>query len=56
MELIENFQTLMNDLFQSPKIEKAALEDTELEGKVRSSMLLSVVILLIVILARVQRS
>lgn len=55
VELIENFQSLMNDLLQSPKIEKAALDDAELKGKVRSSMLLSVVILLIVILARVQR-
>ncbi|KAF7825237.1 putative Post-SET domain-containing protein [Senna tora] len=55
VHLIENFQSLVNDLFQSPKIGKAALNDKELEGKVRSSMLLSVVILLIVIMARVQR-
>ncbi|XP_028753424.1 uncharacterized protein LOC114713015 [Neltuma alba] len=55
MELIENFQSLLNLLFQSYQIEKAALKEQELEGKVRSSMLLSVVIILIVILARVQR-
>ncbi|KAK4267891.1 hypothetical protein QN277_024615 [Acacia crassicarpa] len=54
MELIENFQSLVNLLFESHKIEKSALKGQEVEGKVRSSMLLSVVILLIVILARVQ--
>ncbi|KAI9071052.1 hypothetical protein K1719_039571 [Acacia pycnantha] len=54
MEMIENFQSLVNLLFESHKIEKSALKEQEVEGKVRSSMLLSVVILLIVILARVQ--
>lgn len=55
MELIENFQSLMDLVFEPHKIEKSALKDQELEGKVKSSMLLSVVVLLIIILARVQR-
>ncbi|KAJ7962079.1 Uncharacterized conserved protein (UCP012943) [Quillaja saponaria] len=50
MELIQNFQSLMNDLFQHHKREKTTIETTELEEKIRSSLLLSVVIILIVIM------
>ncbi|XP_058736792.1 uncharacterized protein LOC131609150 isoform X2 [Vicia villosa] len=50
LELMESFQSLMNDLFQSPRIGNA----TQLDEKVRSSTLLSIVILLIVIMARFQ--
>lgn len=50
LELIESFQSLVNDLFQSPRIGNA----TQLDEKVRSSTLLSIVILLIVIVARSQ--
>ncbi|KAK7339269.1 hypothetical protein VNO77_19926 [Canavalia gladiata] len=55
LELIESFQSLMNDLFQSPRMKNAATDATELDEKVRSSFLLSIIILLIVIMARFQR-
>ncbi|CAJ1780367.1 unnamed protein product [Sphenostylis stenocarpa] len=55
LELIESFQLLVNDLFQSPKMENATSDATEMDEKVRSSFLLSIVILLIVIVARSQR-
>lgn len=54
VELIESFQSLVNDLFQSPTIENATADATELNEKVRSSMLLSIVILLVIIMARIQ--
>ncbi|XP_057437237.1 uncharacterized protein LOC130729480 [Lotus japonicus] len=55
LELIESFMSLLSDLFQSPKVENATENATELDEKVRSSLLLSIVILLIVIMARFQR-
>lgn len=54
LELIVSFQSLMNDLFQSPGIKNATGDATQLDEKVRSSALLSIVILLIVIMARSQ--
>ncbi|KAK7293400.1 hypothetical protein RJT34_16265 [Clitoria ternatea] len=54
-ELIESFQSLMNDLFQSPNMENAAASAAELDEKVRSSFLLSIVILLVVVMARSQK-
>jgi len=44
----------MNDLFQSPGIENATGDTSQLDEKVRSSTLLSIVILLTVIMARYQ--
>ena len=55
MELIESFQSLMNDSFQYPREENATADEAKLDEKVRSSLLLSIVILLIVIMARFQR-
>lgn len=56
LELIESFQSLVNDLFQCSRMENTTTDDaTELDEKVRSSFLLSIVILLIVIVARSQR-
>ncbi|KAL2336903.1 hypothetical protein Fmac_011349 [Flemingia macrophylla] len=55
LELIESFQSLVNDLFQSSKMENTTADATKLDEKVRSSFLLSIVILLIVIVARSQR-
>ncbi|TKY66309.1 hypothetical protein E2542_SST09177 [Spatholobus suberectus] len=55
LELIESFQLLVNDLFQSPRMENATADAAEMDEKVRSSLLLSIVILLIVIVARCQR-
>lgn len=52
LELIESFQSLVNDLFQSPKMENATADASDMDEKIRSSFLLSVVILLIVIVAR----
>nr|AFK33519.1 unknown [Medicago truncatula] len=54
LELIQSFQSLMNDLFQSPGIENATGDTSQLDEKVRSSTLLSIVILLTVIMARYQ--
>ncbi|CAI8612560.1 unnamed protein product [Vicia faba] len=56
LELMESFQSLMNDLFQSPRTGNATGNAIQLDEKVRSSTLLSIVILLIVIMARFQRS
>nr|ACU19809.1 unknown [Glycine max] len=55
LELIESFQSLVNDLFQSPKMGNATTIATERDEKVRSSFLLSILILLIIIVARSQR-
>ncbi|XP_027334696.1 uncharacterized protein LOC113849188 [Abrus precatorius] len=55
LELIESFQSLVNDLFQSPGMKNATTDATELDEKVRSSFLLSILILLIVIMARSQK-
>ncbi|KAI4354756.1 hypothetical protein L6164_003602 [Bauhinia variegata] len=55
VELIESFYSLMSDIFQSPKMEKCAMEAAGLDGKVRSSLLLCIVILLIVIVARTEK-
>ncbi|KAK7395600.1 hypothetical protein VNO78_16164 [Psophocarpus tetragonolobus] len=55
LELIESFESLLNDLFRSPKMENAAVYAVEMDGKLRSAVLLSIVILLIVIVARSQR-
>ncbi|XP_047159193.1 uncharacterized protein LOC124829680 [Vigna umbellata] len=55
LELIESFQLLVNDLFQSHKMENDAADASQMDEKVRSSFLLSIVILLIVIVARSQR-
>jgi len=54
LELIQSFKSLMNDLFQSPGIENATGDTSQLDEKVRSSTLLSIVILLTVIMARYQ--
>lgn len=55
LELIESFQLLVNDLFESHKMENDAVDASKMDEKVRSSFLLSIVILLIVIVARSQR-
>ncbi|KAL5798894.1 hypothetical protein ACOSQ2_003714 [Xanthoceras sorbifolium] len=58
MELIAKFQVLMNEVLQSLDRDKESTEETrvKLEDKVRSSLLLSVVILLIVIVSRAHRA
>ncbi|XP_061371314.1 uncharacterized protein LOC133313914 isoform X2 [Gastrolobium bilobum] len=53
--LMESFQSLMNDVFQFPRMENATADATELDEKVRSSLVLSILILLIVIMTRSQR-
>ncbi|KAL1314894.1 hypothetical protein HN51_041708 [Arachis hypogaea] len=53
-ELIENFQSLVNDFFHSPKMQH--VDPAVLHEKLRSSLLLCIVILLIVIMARLERS
>lgn len=59
-ELFEKFQSLMSEIFQPPENERgnhpAADKKDQLEDKVRSSLLLSVVVLLIVVVARVNRA
>eukprot|EP00257_Ricinus_communis_P024326 XP_015584506.1 uncharacterized protein LOC8265826 [Ricinus communis] len=55
-ELIQNFQSLMSEIFQPPEKGKPAEESREVDDKIRSSLLLSVVILLIVVVARVHRA
>ncbi|XP_057980153.1 uncharacterized protein LOC131165976 [Malania oleifera] len=56
MELIEKFKSLVNEIFQPPDSEKHTAETKDtLEEKLRSSVLLSVVILLIVVVTRFQR-
>lgn len=52
LELIESFQSLVNDLCQSPRKENTTVDAAVLDEKVRSSVLLSIVIILIVIMAR----
>ena len=55
IELAEKFRSLVNEIFQHGGIENlSAVEDFEenMRDKVRSSLLLSVVILLIVVVAR----
>ncbi|XP_050387044.1 uncharacterized protein LOC126803303 isoform X2 [Argentina anserina] len=59
MELIENFQSLVYDVFlpRETKGEDQKVRSTnEFEEKVRSSLLLSIVTLLIVVVARLQRA
>uniref|UniRef100_A0A5B7BX48 Uncharacterized protein n=1 Tax=Davidia involucrata TaxID=16924 RepID=A0A5B7BX48_DAVIN len=52
MELIEKFGSLVNEIFQPP--EKGKLVSFQLEEKLRSSFLLSIVILLLVVVTRDQ--
>ncbi|PKI79522.1 hypothetical protein CRG98_000091 [Punica granatum] len=57
MELIEKFKSLMDEIFKQHygRAKQPTAEDTaQLEEKVRSSLLLTVVILLMVVLARVR--
>ncbi|XWS45861.1 hypothetical protein CRYUN_Cryun14cG0015700 [Craigia yunnanensis] len=55
-ELVLKFQSLLNEVFQTRRREKPNEETRDqLEENIRSSLLLSIVILLIVIVARVQR-
>ncbi|KAK8693404.1 hypothetical protein V6N13_070988 [Hibiscus sabdariffa] len=55
-ELVMKFQSLLNEVFQGGKREKDDEESRDQFGEeIRSSLILSVVILLIVIVARVQR-
>jgi len=57
LELIEKFLWLVNDVFQPPKGAKPKNGNKEeTEDKVRSSLLLSIVILFIVVLARAQNA
>ena len=57
IELIEKFLSLVNELFQPPKRNNPTEGNKEqLEEKFRSSLLLSVVILLIAVVARVQNA
>ncbi|XVF22823.1 hypothetical protein REPUB_Repub12eG0204100 [Reevesia pubescens] len=55
-ELVLKFQSLLNEVFQTGRREKPNEETRDqLEEKIRSSLLLSIVIMLIVIVSRVQR-
>ena len=55
IELIEKFLSLVNELFQPPKSNNPTEGNKEqMEEKIRSSLLLSVVILLIAVVARIQ--
>nr|POE67570.1 hypothetical protein CFP56_65017 [Quercus suber] len=55
IELIEKFLSLVNELFQPPKSNNPTEGNKEqMEEKIRSSLLLSVVILLIAVVARAQ--
>ncbi|KAM5554716.1 hypothetical protein ABKV19_022898 [Rosa sericea] len=59
MELVEKFQSLVNDVFlpRQTKGENPEVENkNEFEEKLRSSLLLSIVTLLIVVVARLQRA
>ncbi|XP_040995343.1 uncharacterized protein LOC121241583 [Juglans microcarpa x Juglans regia] len=57
MELIEKLVSLVDELFQLPgRIQPTRGNNEQMEEKVRSSFLLSVVILLIVIVARAQNA
>ncbi|XP_015887680.3 uncharacterized protein LOC107422698 [Ziziphus jujuba] len=58
VELIEKFQSLMDEMFYPPQTEKgnpAADGEDQLRDKLRSSLLLSVVVILVVVVARLQR-
>ncbi|KAK9273473.1 hypothetical protein L1049_018283 [Liquidambar formosana] len=56
VELIENFRLLVNEIFQPPESEKPTAETTDqLDEKLRSSVLLAIVILLIVVVTRALR-
>ena len=55
IELIEKFLSLVNELFQPPKSNNPTEGNKEqMEEKIRSSLPLSVAILLIMVVARVQ--
>ncbi|KAA8539782.1 hypothetical protein F0562_026474 [Nyssa sinensis] len=57
MELIDKITKLVNELFQSPDSEKTTGEDTDpFEGKLRTSFLLSIMVLLIVVVTRAHRA
>ncbi|KAH0980568.1 hypothetical protein GBA52_007745 [Prunus armeniaca] len=60
MELIETFQSLVNEMFlppETPPSENPTTDDEDqFEAKVRSSLLLSVVILLIVVVTRFHKA
>lgn len=57
MELIEKLVSLVDELFKLPgRIQPTRGNNEQMEEKVRSSFLLSVVILLIVIVARAQNA
>ncbi|MED6128245.1 hypothetical protein PIB30_095782 [Stylosanthes scabra] len=53
-ELIDSFQSLVNDFFHYPKAEH--VDPAVLHEKLRSSLLLCIIILLIVIMARLEKS
>lgn len=56
MELIESLRELVNEIFQSSGREQPTAEvNDQLDDKVRSSVLLSIVILLIVVVTRALR-
>lgn len=55
--LIQKFRLLMNEIFQPLEREKHTEESTgETDDRIRSSLLLSIVILLIVVVTRIQRA
>ncbi|MED6123787.1 hypothetical protein PIB30_052725 [Stylosanthes scabra] len=54
-ELINSFQSLVNDFFHYPKAEHV-VDPAVLHEKLRSSLLLCIIILLIVIMARLEKS
>lgn len=60
MQLIETFQSLVNEMFlppETPPSENPTADDEDqFEAKVRSSLLLSVVILLIVVVTRFHKA
>lgn len=57
MELVEKFQSLVNEVFQSSGREGSTTETTEeLDGRIVSSTFLAIVILLIVVFARAQNA
>lgn len=60
MQLIETFQSLVNEMFLPPEtppsVNPTADDEDQFEAKVRSSLLLSVVILLIVVVTRFHKA
>lgn len=55
LDLIEKFLSLVNELFQPPKGKKPTnINKEETEEKVKASLLLSILILFIVVVARAQ--